>query len=220
MAAARLETAIACDGLNWPGQAWPIWQRAAWRGAKLLLRATKRFRRGPTRDFDPSRLIEEGVLDLAEQRCAMAWTDGPTHVVVGDRLWIGPPGNVFTPGKVLHAESSFPAGDRHPLWLLGLLNGVVDARPRSSDGVRGVPCRGFDVTADLARASAATPGGLAPSCDVARFEDLLALSLTVWLDDDGRVRQVVWDPTGGERGYRLELYDFGIPTVDWTELPE
>ena len=109
-----------------------------------------------------------------------------------------------------------------PLWLLGLLKGAVSAALRDQVEVRGASCRAYQVAADLGRASAATPGGLA-SCQARRFEDLLSLSLTVCVDDEGRIRRVAGSDTFGETGntsYVVELYDFGtVAQIDWTRVP-
>jgi hypothetical protein len=207
---------------KWPSaEGFPTWMRLTWRAAKPLVHAAKPVLKRATRDIDLEHLVKEGVVDLANQRSATAWKDGPTYVVADGREWIGPPGNVMSPHRVLEEwKEWFPAGDRQPLWLLGLLQGVIDVRSADPEHVRGVECRAFDVAADLSRASAATAGGLAPSCDVTRFEDLLALEITVCLDDEDRIRLVAWRPPDGKSAYSVEFYDFGaVPTIGWTRAP-
>ncbi len=96
-----------------------------------------------------------------------------------------------------------------PSWLFDLLAGVVDARKLGQDEVRGVSCRRYDAKVDLARASAASPYGLAvPQVD--RYEDLSNLPLEVWLDGQGRVRRLRF--SAEPLGTTLELFDFGRPT--------
>jgi hypothetical protein len=140
----------------------------------------------------------------------------PLIVVVGSQAWYG------QPGQLLAGKESFAADTTNPLWLLALLKGVVEVSPAESVVVSGERCRSFAAIADLARASAATPGGL-PVCEVPRFEELLALPITIALDIEGRVRRVAGAPAYGSTGnndYVVELFDFGrVAPIDWTRVP-
>jgi hypothetical protein len=171
--------------------------------------------RWANKDSDPGRFVYGGVIDVASQRCAMEMTHGPQFVVVGNRKWFG------RPGDPLEEKEALPADTVQPLWLLGLLKGVVSASLDAEMELRGAQCRVFSVRADLAQASAATQGGLAP-CSAARFEDLRRLPLKVAVDNEGRVRQVEGSSTFGETGnsrYLVELYDFGVPQApDWPAI--
>jgi hypothetical protein len=168
-------------------------------------------------DFDPSRIEEIGIVDLAGPSSAMRRLHMQTRVIVGDREWWG------APGDELDANESERVDDMsHPLWLLGLLKGAVSATqidPVDFDEHR---YRGYEVLADLRVASAAAPGGLAP-CEVARVEDLAALPITVVVDDAGRVCRVAGGSTFGESGnthYVVELRNFGERApIDWTHIP-
>jgi hypothetical protein len=178
--------------------------------------AAKRVREAMP-DFDPSRVDEVGFVDLAGPSSAMRRLGMQTRVIVGDREWWG------GPGDALDANVGERVDDMsHPLWLLGLLEGAVSASridPVDFDEHR---WRAFEVMADLHRASAAIPGGLAP-CEVARVEDLAALTITVVVDDAGRVCRVAGGSTFGESGntnYVVELRNFGeCDPVDWTHIP-
>jgi hypothetical protein len=187
-----------------PGQAgrvadsMPGWLRVATYPFRALLRRA-------FRDVDMGHQVQEGVVDLAGRCSWMAVEHGPRTVVVGSRMWFGEPHDTKA------RKRSLSAGTTHPLWLLELLKGAVRAEARSVSGAGGETGESYAVLADLSRASAATPGGLAP-CTSTRVEDLAALELTVDLDDSGRVRGVAGSPDFGETGnhsYRVELWDFG-----------
>jgi hypothetical protein len=138
-------------------------------------------------------------------------------LTVDGRSWRGAPGS---PIAKLEPEDHATSGDA--LWLLDVVRGVTDATPDGRENVRGWPCRKVAATVDLGRASAETEGGLCPPT-VQRFEELLALPLTVWIDEE-RVRRVRFEQTGEpfQATYTVELWDFDVPTghVDWTRLPD
>jgi hypothetical protein len=208
---ARFEFDTGWGAAQWASiaDALPAWMRAAGRAVKPIVRRK-------VGNVDTSRDVEEGIVDLAGRRSAMCPMHRPRTVVIGSRAWYG------QPGQRLDEKDSFAADTTNPLWLLALLRGVVEATPAGSVVVRGERCRSFAATADLARASATTPGGL-PVCEVPRFEDLSALPLTIALDDEGRVRRVAGAPTFGSTGnsdYVVELFDFGrVEPIDWTRVP-
>jgi hypothetical protein len=167
--------------------------------------------------FDPSRIGEVGIVDLAGPFSAMRRLHMQTRMIVGDREWWG------GPGDKLDANGGERVDDMsHPLWLLGLLKGAVSATQIDVVDFDEHRYRGYEVVADLHVASAAIPGGLAP-CEVARVEDLAALPITVVVDDAGRVRRVAGGSTFGESGntrYVVELRNFGEhPPIDWTHIP-
>jgi hypothetical protein len=212
LARARFEVDTGWSAAEWGklGGALPGWIRAL--GRPLVWFARWRAREA---DFDPSRHVEEGVVDLAGRRSAMRVPQGWIEVTAGGQSWTGEPGE--------RLEDPVPADTTcQPLWLLGLLKGTVSAALRDRVEVRGASCSAYEVAADLGRASAATPGGLAP-CQARRFEDLLCLPLTVCVDDEGRIRRVAGSDKFGETGntgYVVELYGFGsVPQIDWTRVP-
>jgi hypothetical protein len=211
LARARFEFNTGWDPAQWASIAdrLPAWMR-------IIGRAVKPIVKRKVGHVDMSRGVEEGIVDLAGRRSAMCPTHRPLIMVIGSRAWYG------RPGQRLEEKESFAADTTNPLWLLALLRGVVEATPAESVVVRGERCRSFAAIADLARASAATPGGL-PVCEVPRFEDLSALPLTIALDDEGRVRRVAGAPTFGSIGnsdYVVELFDFGrVEPIDWTRVP-
>ena len=106
------------------------------------------------------------------------------------------------------------------IWfLLDALRGLTAATPEGDDVIRGTPCSRLAARVDLQRASAATPDGIHPP-DVDRFEDLLDLPLTVWIDGT-HVRRVRFEEEQPSRSWSLELWDFGVSTdgLDWSRLP-
>jgi hypothetical protein len=168
--------------------------------------------------FDPSRMTEQGIVDLANRRSVIRRFNGGIQVTEGDRQWHGRPGD-----RLADIQPEQVSGTLHPLWLLSLLKGTVTAVQvdslESADGDGTV----FELTADLRRASSATPGGLAP-CEVARVEDLSALPLTLVLDEQDRILRVAGASTFGETGnssYVVELWDHGgLGPIDWSRIPK
>ena len=208
---ARFEFNTGWDPAQWRSLAGglPAWMRIVGRAVKPIIRRK-------VGNIDMSRDVEEGIVDLAGHRSAMCPLQRPLIVVIGSRAWYG------QPGRLLEGKESFAADTTNPLWLLALLKGVVQATPVESVVVRGERCRSFAATADLARASAATPGGL-PVCEVPRFEDLSSLPIDIALDGEGRIRRVAGAPTFGSTGnnqYVVELFDYGrVTPIDWTRVP-
>jgi hypothetical protein len=103
------------------------------------------------------------------------------------------------------------------LWLLDLLAGLTVATDEGGADVRGTACRHFSTTVDVSRASNVTPGGVAVP-RLRRYEDLLALPVAVWIDDE-HVRRVRF--RAEDRIDTVELWDFGVSLgdLDWTRLP-
>ena len=104
-------------------------------------------------------------------------------------------------------------------FLLDSLRGLEVATAEGEDVVRGTPCRRLAARVDLARASAAAPNGIHPP-SVDRFEDLLSLPFTVWIDGT-HVRRVRFEEAQPSRSWQIELFDFGVSTegLDWSRLP-
>jgi hypothetical protein len=104
-------------------------------------------------------------------------------------------------------------------WLVDLLRGIADADHEGDDLVRGTRCRRLATRVDLSVASAASKDGLRPPT-VQRFEELLALPLTVWLDET-YVRRVRFSEFSGGAIQTLDVWDFGVDTsgIDWSQRP-
>lgn len=171
----------------------------------------RRVLKAAAKGLDWRHLVGEGVLDIAGRRF-MLDHGSYARLHADGREWSG------RSGRLLETLPTDPDERPTPLWLLDLLQGATEAHDDGADDVRGVACRRLRVTADLGRASAATPHGLAPPKQ-RRFEDLLALHVDVWLDDDAHVRRVRF--VDEHRTDTLELWDLGVPVddLDWTRLP-
>src|SRR4051812_5046916 len=177
--------------------------RAAKAGARRLF---EEFVAGS--DFTHQRY--EGVLDLRERRYMMDLGSFARLFADGEER-MGRSGRAL---KTLPA-TFFPSGS--PLWLVDLLAGVTDARKVGTDDVRGAACRRLAATADLGRASAATPGGMTLRTR-GTFDELLALPVDVWIDDS-HLRRIGFSAENTRE--TLELWDFGVPVaeLDWSRLP-
>ena len=104
-------------------------------------------------------------------------------------------------------------------FLLDSLRGLEAATGDGEDVIRGTPCRRLAARVDLARASAAVEDGIHPP-SVDRFEDLLSLPFTVWIDGT-HVRRVRFEEEQPSRSWQIDLWEFGVPTaeLDWSRLP-
>ena len=108
-------------------------------------------------------------------------------------------------------------------WLLDVLRGTTGAVLEGKETLQGgVSCRRLAVEADLERASALVPGGLAVP-RVERVGDLHALPLSVWIDGE-RVRCVRFhEPNPMSSSLTLELLEFEpageFADLDWERLP-
>jgi hypothetical protein len=118
----------------------------------------------------------------------------------------------FIDGELFGGQSGAPLRPRNrvrrapprandPLRVLGLLNGVTQARYSGAETLRGTRCRAVVVLAGSAE-------------------------LTVWIDDEHvrRIRSEWRDPDPRySRSVKqtYELWDFGVPvgSLDWTSLP-
>lgn len=171
--------------------------------------------RAATRGKDPlGHMNAEGVVDLAARR-SMSGTGNYAVVQMGGEQWSG------RSGRPLATLPSVPATTTSPLWLLDLLRGIVNANGQGQDTIDGDPCRYVRAVVDLTVASAAT-GGL-PSPGRARFDDLLALPIEVWVNATHvrRVRFSDGDASVATRTLTLTLSEFGIEVgqLDWSRLP-
>lgn len=170
----------------------------------------KRLLKAAARKHDWRHRSGEGVIDLHRRRYMLDFGSYACLYEDGN-VWDGRSGRLLStlpPDKKARPE---------PLWLLDILAGVTCASAEGADDVRGTACRRFAATADLSRASKVTPGGVAvPKVD--RFEDLLALPIQVWVDDE-HVRRVRFGREDVTE--TLELWDFGVPmdALDWARLP-
>jgi len=207
--AARIEL-VAEQIFDWPqmprrrrgGLLRPV-GRLAKAAGKLLLKAA-------TRTHDFRHVSSEGVVDFAGRRY-MLDHGSYAQLYAGGRHWDGRSGRPLA--TLPPEEDKLPT----PLWLLDILAGLTAATDEGTEDVRGTSCRRFAATVDLSRASKATPGGVAVP-KLARFEELLALPVTVWIDD-AHVRRVRYDY--GFLKETVELWDFDVrpEDLDWTRLP-
>lgn len=180
--------------------------KAAGAIGKLLFKALTRGR--DLTDFRSQ--AATGFVDLAQRRYMLDF---------GSYAWLYADGAQRTgrSGRRLSNLSPHPEMEPTPLWLLDLLAGVTEATEVGWQEVYGTPCRQVSVTVDLARASAATPGGMATP-KRARFEELLALPAEVWLDDT-HVRRVRCVSEHTRK--TVQFRELGLPLdhFDWTRLP-
>lgn len=152
----------------------------------------------------------EGVVDFDGRRYMVDY-GAYAQLFVEGQLWGG------RSGRPISTLDPRPGDRPPPLWLFDLLAGVTHASDEGNEVVRGTTCRRFSITTDLSRASARTPGGVAAPAQP-RFEDLLALQVTVWLDDAHVRRLCRSTETMIET---LELWDFGVAVadLDWSRVP-
>ena len=180
-----------------------VWGAANFVGDRLWRLA------GPTLDW---RLQEfTGVIDFAGRRYSLVANAQFASLYVDEKEWTGLPGQAVDTVPLL--GSNVPT----PLWLIDVLAGVTDVHDAGTDPIRGTTCRRLAVTFDLSQASRDVAGGVGvPS--VARFEDLLALTADVWVDDR-HVRRVRF--VQGDETETVDFWDFGVALadVDWTRLP-
>ena len=158
-----------------------------------------------------STMSTRGVFDPAGERYQVH--AGEYAVLrVGDRQWAG-----LARTPVAQCEPEAPHG-LDPLWLFGLVAGVIEAWDAGAELVNGTRCHRYSLLVDLSQASARAPHGRAAPARP-RFEALLALPVDVWLDDK-HVRRVRYAEE--HHSETLELWDLGLAPdeVDWTRLPE
>lgn len=180
---------------------------------KLVKRAAKTGWNLSTHGFSFTNMTAEGLIEPAASRFAVDF-GSYAELYIDGQLFSG------ASGRALDTLQARPERWKRvdPWWMLAALRGTVEAEPDGIETVSGAQCERYAIHVDLARASAASPRGLySPAAE--RFEDLLALPLTVWLDGD-RIHRVRHRESPGIT-LTLELWDFGVRTVelDWTRLP-
>jgi hypothetical protein len=203
---------------NWSGSALRSGRRR--RGGllrpllKLLKFAGRTLWRRWTRGMNFSRVAGEGIFEPSNGRYMLDYGEhAEVHQDGESRA-----GRSGDPADTAHAFSS--TNHRQVWWLLDALRGVTEATDEGEEAVRGATCRRMAARVDLSIASAATSAGIRPP-DVERFEELLALPFTVWVDGT-YVRRVRFEEgPAGTMSLTLELWDFGVDTthVDWGRLP-
>lgn len=156
----------------------------------------------------------EGFIEPSRRRHMVAVSQGWAMMLKDGRLFNGRPGQPLATLEPA-ATKAGPAFD--PWFVLDALRGLEVAALEGEEIVRGTSCRRLAVRVDIARASGATLGGVRPP-EVDRYEELLALPLTVWTDGT-HVRRVRFE--AGISTLHVELWDFGVPTnhLDWSRLP-
>jgi hypothetical protein len=172
--------------------------------------AGTRLFKAATRNHDFRRQSSEGVIDFAGRRY-MLDHGSYSQLYAGGQEWDG------RSGRLLATLSPEEMKRPTPLWLLDILAGLTAATDAGTEEVRGTSCRRVAAIVDLGRASKATSGGVAVP-RLARFEELLALPVDVWVDDT-HVRRVRYEH--GFLNETVELWDFDVQPqdLDWTRLP-
>jgi hypothetical protein len=182
-------------------------------GGKAAGRAAWR-RWGP--DSEPGHLTAQGLIEPPLRRYMIDF-GSYAEIYIDRSRWGG------RSGRRLATLTPWPPDRQiHILWLLDVLRGAGDCVLEGEEALRDVPCRRIAVSADLERASALVPEGLAvPS--VERVEDLRALPLTAWIDGRHvrRVRFSEHGPTSSTLTLDLLDFDPGVAAedLDWGRLP-
>lgn len=159
-----------------------------------------------------------GIVDFSAGR-SVHCHDGRSGVtlIAADRAWYGAPG---TPVARLSARR---ASAPHPLWMVDVLRGVVDAAEHGLEELDGRPTRRFSAHADLTRAADAVPHRMAIPAGSVDLDELKRLALEIWVDDDGcirRIRHTSEAPTGATNTTTLDLTELGIALPsDWSRIP-
>jgi hypothetical protein len=186
----------------------PAWRLLPGPLAPLARRAGRRLRRS-------FRIpVAEGVIDLTRGVAAL---DYGRHAILIEAGWERGGRSGAAP-----VGPATPAGPSHPIWLLDLLRGAVEAESMGTDRVRGATLDRLAARCDLRRASLAARHPM-PAPEVARVEDLERLPVDVWLDGAGLVRRVRHERVEGGLAtltFTLDLLDFGVPVArEWPTLP-
>jgi hypothetical protein len=166
------------------------------------------------KDRDPSNFNAEGIIEPPERRHMIDF--GSYAEVYKDRTrWGG------RSGRAIATLDPWPPERQIDLWwLLDALRGTTAATVEGEDTLHGAKCRRVAVRVHLGRASALAADGLhVPS--VERFEELSALPLTVWIDDQHvrRVRFREGDRASSTLTLDLVEFDPDVGELDWDRLP-
>lgn len=155
-----------------------------------------------------------GFVDFQARRCAFDW-GAYAELTHGSTQWSG------RSGRAIATLPEEPARALRPLWLFDLARGVTEAAEVDTEQLRGQRCRRLRATVDLARVSEAVPDRT-PVPGGASFEELRALPLDLWIDEEGYVRRIAFHHRRkvDSQTYTLELFEFGTEDVlDWSRLP-
>jgi hypothetical protein len=155
----------------------------------------------------------EGQIDFRNNRSL--YGHGRTTVIW--RLFVDGAAYGGTPGEwgLLDREAGHALRVDGPFWLLALVSGTVEVnaeRPEQAGGLRR-----YEAVSDFRRATEAilhpiAPMSIDPRCDLAR------LPIEVWLDDQARIRRIVFfdfsNDRRSERRTELELWGYGeLPPI-------
>ena len=195
-----------------------------------------------TRKADPWHRQATGYVDLLGRRMQIDYGSF-AELQIGDQEWSG------RSGRPLDTLPAQQVRQSSPLWTLELLAGVDhatrsasdpdesdpnesgtnDSGPNESSTAESDPDGAVDLGWQRFSATASLPAAIAvhgrsmstPARD--RYEDLLAIPVTVWIDDDGFLRRVqckLRDETYADRTV-LTLHEFGVDVdhLDWSRLP-
>jgi hypothetical protein len=184
----------------------PLLKGTKWAAKQLLANAT--------RDFDFRHQSAEGVLDMTARRYMLDYGNFARLYADGQE-WHGRSGRAIA--TLPPDAGALPT----PLWLLDLLSGLTDAIDVDTEHVRGARCRHLAAKADLSLAARVTSGAVAvPAC--ARFDDLLALPVDVWVDES-HIRRIRFSSHQriDQRTETLDLGNLGmrLDDLNWTRLP-
>ena len=191
--------------------------RVADKTGRLLIGAGWRFatRRGANRGLAFGQMVGEGIAEPAQRRYMIDFGSF-AKLHTGGKTFAG------GSGRSVQALDPWPVGEMvgDVFWLLRLLPGTTDASPDGTETIRGTACRRFAAHVDMERASAASGEGLRPP-QVDRFEELRALPVTVWIDEQ-HVRRIRFEHGRQPRDLAtLDLWEVGVPAggLDWSRLP-
>jgi hypothetical protein len=165
-------------------------------------------------DRELGHLTAEGVIEPPARRHMIDF-GSYAEVYMDGKRWGG------RSGRPIATLDPWPPDRQIDLWwLLDVLRGTTDATMEGEETLHGARCRRVAAQVDLARASAHAPDGLhVPS--VERFEQLSALPITVWIDDQHvrRVRFREGDSASSTLTLHLVEFEPGLGDLDWERLP-
>jgi hypothetical protein len=205
--------------------AWPADRHAPNRRGGLLRPVVKLAKAGAkaagkaawrrlTSDADPAHLNAEGIIEPPRRRHMIDFGHYAELYKDGTR-WGG------RSGRPIATLDPWPPDRQIDLWwLIEVLRGTTDATVEAEEALHGATCRRVAAVVDLARASALAPDGLHVPA-VKRFEELSALPIIVWIDDQ-HVRRVRFrEGDEASSTLTLDLVDLAPAPgeLDWERLP-